>query len=243
MKEIDNNLINKFFDEEYELKPEELQEFKDKYDLVPGFRQAVNDQTQLIAALKAVSNIDAYNSAVNPEPIEKKPVAPVVHIGRDILRIAAVFVPLAVLGTFLFYFTASRRTLDSFVAKGIEMTTKTEDYRGFTNRWGSKSEQLQQQIDNAILSSLDELVGSEETYYFGIKSAQEKRFNEAIFAFKRVINSGDKIHSQDSEWLLALCYVKTGETEKAKSLLSTMANSKSHKYSEESGKMLKKIRF
>jgi hypothetical protein len=242
MENYDNNLIRKFFDNE--LSQEEAGTFKTRYSAEPDFRQVVNDQTRLYAALKAVSNINEYKMSVTPGlPKVKSGKKRLLGVPKKYLRIAAVIIPLAVLGTLFLYFAPSHKTADSFVAKGIEMTTKTEDYKGFANRWGSKSEQIQQQIDNAIVESLDELVTSEETYYFGIRSTQESRFNEAVIAFKRVINSGDKAHIEDSEWLLALCYIKTGEGEKAKILLEKMADSKGHKYSEQSGKLLKKIKY
>jgi hypothetical protein len=242
MENYDDNLIRKFFDNE--LSQDEVGTFKTRYHAEPHFRREVNDQTRLYAALKAASNINEYKMSVTPVfPRVRPKKRRLFGVPKKYLRIAAVVIPLAVLGTLFLYFVPNRKTADSFVAKGIEMTTKTEDYKGFANRWGSKSEQLQQQIDNAILESLDGLVTTEEAYYFGIKSARESRFNEAIIAFKRVINSGDKAHTEDSEWLLALCYVKTGETQKAKLLLETMAKSPGHKYSEQSGKLLKKIRF
>jgi hypothetical protein len=242
MENYDNNLIRKFFDNE--LSQEEVETFKTKYHSDPDFRKEINDETRLYAALKATSNINEYKMSVNPGlPKVRRKKRRLFGVPKKYLRIAAVVIPLAVLGTMFLFFMPDRKTADSFVARGIDMTTKTEDYKGFTDRWGSKSEQVQQQIDKAILSSLDELVTSEETYYFGIKSAQESRFNEAVIAFKRVINSGDQAHLEDSEWLLALCYIKTGEEEKAKTLLEKMADSKGHRYSGQSGKLLKKIKF
>jgi len=240
MEQNNDDLIIRFL--ENDLDQEEAREFSNQYKDDPEFRQAVNDHTRLFAALRAATNLNEYKTEGTRKIKEDRGIF---HFSkaerRLLLKVAAVVVPIAVAGSLYIFTRPEGNIADSIVAKGIELSIKDEDQLGFSTQMGFKTEQIQQEIDNAILVSLDQLTSIEETYFFGVKSLRESRYHEAIFAFRRVIGSGVPSHAEDSEWLLALCYIKVGESAKAKSTLERISVSELHKYQNESLKLLKKL--
>jgi predicted Zn-dependent protease len=52
----------------------------------------------------------------------------------------------------------------------------------------------------------------------GVSNFEEKRYPEAKQSFGKVIDDKDNLYIDQAQWYLALCYLKTNETDKAKQL-------------------------
>ena len=62
------------------------------------------------------------------------------------------------------------------------------------------------------------------TLLFGISNFEEHKYPEAKQSFGQVIDDRNNLYLDQAEWYLALCYIKTDDTEKALSLLEKIKN-------------------
>jgi TolA-binding protein len=52
----------------------------------------------------------------------------------------------------------------------------------------------------------------------GVSNFEEKKYPEAKQSFVKVLDDKDNLYIDQAQWYLALCYLNTNETEKAKQL-------------------------
>ena len=74
----------------------------------------------------------------------------------------------------------------------------------------------------------------------GVSNMEEKRYPEAENSFKTVIDHNNSLFVEPATWYLALCYLKTNETDKASKLFAKIRNEGGY-YSVEAKKIMKKI--
>lgn len=74
----------------------------------------------------------------------------------------------------------------------------------------------------------------------GISKFEEENYPEASVSFNKVIDNMDNLFFEDAQWHLALCYLKTGEKDKAVNSLSIIRQSESI-YSRHARKILRQI--
>jgi tetratricopeptide (TPR) repeat protein len=58
----------------------------------------------------------------------------------------------------------------------------------------------------------------------GVSNFEEKKYPEAKQSFVKVIDDKDNLYIDQAQWYLALCYLNTYETEKAKQLFKIIVN-------------------
>jgi tetratricopeptide (TPR) repeat protein len=58
----------------------------------------------------------------------------------------------------------------------------------------------------------------------GVANFEEKKYPEAKQSFGKVIDNKDNLYIDQAEWYLALCYLNTNETDKAKQLFKSIEN-------------------
>ncbi len=58
----------------------------------------------------------------------------------------------------------------------------------------------------------------------GVANFEEKKYPEAKQSFSKVIDNRDNLYVDQAQWYLALCYLQTNETEKAKTLFKMIGN-------------------
>ena len=58
----------------------------------------------------------------------------------------------------------------------------------------------------------------------GVSNFEEKKYPEAKQSFGKVIDDKNNLYIDQAQWYLALCYINTKETEKAKQLLAIILN-------------------
>lgn len=81
----------------------------------------------------------------------------------------------------------------------------------------------------------------ESHLYKGISEMKTEEFNEGERSFKTVIDQGDNLFIEDAHWYLSLCYIVTGEEEKAIPHLDKIKKEKGP-HSSDARKIVKKIR-
>ncbi len=84
--------------------------------------------------------------------------------------------------------------------------------------------------------------GHMEAYMvYGVSEMKNNRFDEAAKAFSTVINDGNNYYLDNARWYLALCYIKSGQTDAARNQLLTIKNS-GNAFSKKASDILKKIK-
>jgi tetratricopeptide (TPR) repeat protein len=58
----------------------------------------------------------------------------------------------------------------------------------------------------------------------GVANFEEKKYPEAKLSFGKVIDNKDNLYVDQAQWYLALCYLQTNETEKAKNLFKIIGD-------------------
>lgn len=90
-----------------------------------------------------------------------------------------------------------------------------------------------------ILSTDDSRIGL--NLYSGISYMELSHYAEANENFKRIIDHKANAFIESAQWYLGLCYLKTGEIDKANEIFQAIASSEGY-YKKEARKVLKKIR-
>lgn len=83
----------------------------------------------------------------------------------------------------------------------------------------------QQNYENALNSfelASDNVVAK---LYSGFSYMELKQYDQAIVAFKEIINQKDNLFIDQAEWNLGLCYIITNNTDQAKEVLTQITNS------------------
>lgn len=75
----------------------------------------------------------------------------------------------------------------------------------------------------------------------GNSYAEKEQFADAGASYRKVIDHNDNLYIEDANWMLALCYIRTGESEKALAQLSAIAASDS-RHSRNAAKAIRKLR-
>jgi tetratricopeptide (TPR) repeat protein len=81
----------------------------------------------------------------------------------------------------------------------------------------------------------------ESIMLIGVSGFEEENYPEAKHSFTKVIDDNNSLFLEDAQWYLALCYLKTGEKEKAINSLTFIRRSSSI-YSDDARKILRKMR-
>ena len=97
----------------------------------------------------------------------------------------------------------------------------------------------------AAIDKLETLVGSdatniESTFMLGVANMEIKQFDKAETSFQSVVGQNDNLFMEDASWYLGLCYMMTGENDKALRQFEVIAASKS-KYNKEARRLARKI--
>ena len=80
------------------------------------------------------------------------------------------------------------------------------------------------------------------TLLTGISNLEIENYNKANNSFQKVINHNDNLFIEQAEWYLALCFLKTGEQEKAHLQFEKIIDDNSL-YKEEAEDVLKKLGY
>jgi tetratricopeptide (TPR) repeat protein len=214
-------LIEKFHNGE--LSNEELEKFKIRLRSNPEFKREfdlykeINDavlEDDVIELRKRLNSIQ--RSSINDT--QKNRIRKL-HSNKWYLAAAAITIVI-IIGTFLISIISDTYSNEELFKKFYE----PEDAVLITRSGNSESDldltkalqQFEQQnykeaipllkkIDNNVLSG----------FYLGIAYIETKNFSKAINEFKGVIEHGDNLFIEQSEWYLGLCYLMNNEKNKA----------------------------
>lgn len=75
----------------------------------------------------------------------------------------------------------------------------------------------------------------------GVSNFEIKKYPEAEQSFNMVINDRNNLYIDQAEWYLAMCYIKTNDTEKARMVLTHISGGDGL-YKKDAGSILKKLK-
>jgi tetratricopeptide (TPR) repeat protein len=241
----DITLINKFLDNE--LSEEELQQFKEKYGIDKQFKREVNILSLIHSSLLTMPEIrketlttEAFLNHLNNK--KKRKEESIKNRSLTLYRIAAIVIPLIGLGGLIFPFIYTKPSDENLFAKYYAKPESQGSAKGISNEKPFDFQELQNKVDKTVNDQINVLNTNEELFSYAIYSMDNKHYNEAIIAFNQVLNSSNNILRPDSEWYLALCYLKTGNKDKSISILREIIKNKDHLHFRNAEKLLKKLR-
>lgn len=96
------------------------------------------------------------------------------------------------------------------------------------------------------ITYLEQIINSdrndmESVFMHGMANMEVKNYPVASGSFTRVIEHNDNLYLEDAEWYLGLCYMMTGNREKARSQFSSIAASES-RYSRQAARLSRKLK-
>lgn len=246
MKENDIELIHKFLDNE--LSEDEARLFKEKYKEDPSFKEEVNSQAQLWISLDAASGISRKVITERPHlrkflqnrPQKAKEIQGPMNM-KSFYRYAAIIIPLLAFGIILLMLANPQPSMENLYASYYKAPVNNL-HKGNAEEKTAGFALLLESIDRSSERRIDSLREASDYFHFGIYCMDNQYFREAIYAFNRLISSGEKMYLEESEWYLGLCYLKTGRKEDALRIFSGIAAANGHKFQSESGELIKKIK-
>jgi tetratricopeptide (TPR) repeat protein len=78
-------------------------------------------------------------------------------------------------------------------------------------------------------------------FYTGLCYVEKNNFNKAIMSFQKVIDEKDNLFTEQAEWYMALCLLKTNEGKKSFTILNRIVETKGY-YQKDAKELLKKMK-
>lgn len=111
------------------------------------------------------------------------------------------------------------------------------------NKWRPAMEAFTQENYLKAIGELEKLTDYQSNndtllYFSGVAAFKVQSFDKAISAFLKLQQQPDSPYAADGEYFLALAYWQTGQTDKARSALKTIAHQQAHPFAEAAKKIL-----
>jgi tetratricopeptide (TPR) repeat protein len=157
-------------------------------------------------------------------------------VKRISLRYAAAVAGFILVGSMALYLYGRSLTADDILDrfyKSYEVTTPSRSQQAILNSDYSTGIEYFNIHDyrnaalyfSKVLDSDDKYM--ESTFLNGISNFEVRNYPDAKTSFIKVIGNDDNLFIEDAQWYLALCYMRTGEMEKAAGQLTFIKNSES----------------
>jgi hypothetical protein len=234
----DNELIEKFHSNE--LSNEEASLFRDKYESDKEFKKESDQFTKLFITLNAVIKRQRDKINLSTEKQFKKTQQS--SQLKVVFRAAAIFIPIIILANIGYYhYFVSGNSYEKVYANYFKIHQSQQRVISLSNDNEVEFAASLKLIDLNIIETLDQIGNDHKLFLFGLYCMENNRFTEAIFTFKRILNSNNNEFKEDSQWHLGLCYIKTGDQSNALETFSKIAANSTHKYHSEAQKVVRKI--
>jgi TolA-binding protein len=249
MKKIDFS----YFIERYisdEMKPEEKAWFRKELDGDPALRKELNLRKETEEILRKDSDIRALRNkmrVIAADHARKKPST----IRISVAKYAAA-ITLFILAGSAIWLTSGKLSNEEIFERYYSVVPVASE---------SASRSLSSSPDNAYMHAVNEykkgdydkaislllqFTTNEQTnpelfMMLGNSYVETEQFTEAGVNYRKVIDHNDNLYIEDANWMLALCYLRTGDNEKARTQLSMIASSDS-RHSRNAAKALRKLK-
>ena len=165
--------------------------------------------------------LNVIHEMVDPEPTRKRIKRTLSGNWAGIA--AASVVILVAIGFLLSNFINPKQTAEELFNQHYEPYVVPTNYRSSAEinnvfhmalvEYGNQDYQKALQLFEKVL--FEDESRMDVTLLTGISNLEIENYNKANNSFQKVINHNDNLFIEQAEWYLALCYLKTGEQEKA----------------------------
>ncbi|MFO7575679.1 MAG: tetratricopeptide repeat protein [Bacteroidales bacterium] len=249
MKKIDFS----YFIERYisdEMKPEEKAWFEKELDGDPALRKELNLRKETDEILRRDSDIRALRNKIRviaADHTRKKPAT----VRISVAKYAAAITLFILAGSTIWLFSGKLSNEEIFeqyytvVPVAGESVSRSLSLSPDDAYIQAVNEYKKGDYDKAISLFLQYTTLEEDNpelyMMLGNSYAEKEQFTEAGANYRRVIDHNDNLYIEDANWMLALCYLRTGDSEKARMQLSMIASSDS-RHSRNAVKALRKLK-
>ena len=220
-----SEFIDRYLDND--LSGPELNWFEKELDSNSELQAELKLQKELNEALGQEDILDlreklnAIHEIVDPEPIHKRIKRTLSGNWAGIAAASAVI--LVAIGFLLSNFINPKQTADELFNQHYEPYVVPTNYRSaadINNVFHKALVEYKNQDYQKALQLFEKVLFEDEsrmdvTLLTGISNLEIENYNDANNSFQKVINHNDNLFIEQAEWYLALCYLKTGEQEKA----------------------------
>ena len=232
-----------------EMSDEEKKWFEKELDGNQKLQDEVNlrKNTDMVLRNQGIISLRNKLSAIEKERSERKVI--VMRTKRTVyLRYAAVIASLVVVGS-IFLFNGNNQGTDEVINRYYKpyepptsqrsgMTAENADFTLALEFYNTHDYEKAALFFNKVVESNPKDMQS--LFLNGVSNFEEKKFPEATMSFSTVIKDNNNLFIETAKWYLALCYLKTDELDKAKSLLQII-NDEGGIYSKKAKKIIKKL--
>lgn len=179
----------------------------------------------------------------------RKATSPVSGRKRSVLRYAAVFAGLVIIGCLVIFSgsnLSSKEILNRYY-KVYEPTTASRSSVGDLNSNYDKAINYYNENDfkNAAISFIKVQESDpkymESIFLYGVSNLETSNYGEAEKSFLKVIDNANNLFIEDAQWYVAFCYIKTNDKIKAQNQLAIIRKSDGI-YKNYAKKILKKLK-
>lgn len=228
LKYLDGEVIGEE-KQKFEKELETNDSLKQTYNLV----QAVNSTIADDKLLSFVENLKKAQLTVNEENGMKKP--KITMQPWKIIAAASVVIILAIVA--FYYSNTSKPSNEKVFAQFYQRYEADIITRSSEPSEGSDLISAIQLYDKGkytdAINRFEEIIKNDATntaarFFIGVSFIETKNFTKAIENLKFVVTQNDTVFIEHAEWYLALCYVKTNQTNQAYSILKKIANGRTY---------------
>jgi tetratricopeptide (TPR) repeat protein len=205
-------------------------------------------KTDIVLKSNKVIELRNKLSEIERKRAAEKPVKNAVK--RISFKYAAIITGFILVGSItLYYFNGRSLTTDEILNrfyKSYEVTSPSRSQQAILNSDYSTAVEYYNIHDyrNAALY-FSKVLDTDPRYMesamlHGVSNFEIKNYPEAENSFNKVIDNDDNLFIEDAQWYLALCYLKTGEQEKATYQLNSISKSESI-YRSDAKRILRKM--
>ncbi len=218
---------------------EELTWFKEEMEVNPDLAEEVRMHQDIGKAILNDETLEFRAQISSLFEKEEKPVTSTrkFRIPHAVRVAVASLAALIVLGTGIYIYTHRTIPTDKLFQMYYEPFDGVMNVRSNNsqvadllltamNKYGNQEFESALLLFETVLAKDMENITSR--FYSGISYMETKRFGTAESTFKGVIDHDDNLFIEHAEWYLSLCYIKTGDKDKAEVLLESIAGSDSY---------------
>jgi TolA-binding protein len=197
-----------------------------------------------------VDNQDAIafrDALMNAEQRHRKDAAKRKAATKQIVQYAAIFVGLILIGSITLYIRNNKDTADIATRYSPEYSPLAAYRSTSANLYLDKAyitatEYYNSGNYNEAIIWFNRIVDPDMQVEFLLGSSQMhvSKYNEAIGSFNKVVEDNDNLFIEDASFYLSVCYIQTGQQDRATELLRAIVNSE-NRHKKDARKLLRKI--